>query len=88
MLQPRFRPLWERYCRGVQAIVYVVDAADYDSIDVAAKELQALLEKQSLDGIPLLVLGNKNDMPGALGTHQLIEKMGLQVSDCNRVCVW
>jgi signal recognition particle receptor subunit beta len=32
--QPRFRSLWERYCRGVQAIVYVVDAADYDSLEV------------------------------------------------------
>ena len=31
--QPRFRSLWERYCRGVQAIVYVVDAADAASIE-------------------------------------------------------
>lgn len=30
--QPRFRSLWERYCRGVQAIVFVVDAADVDSV--------------------------------------------------------
>jgi len=26
--QPRFRSMWERYCRGVNAIVYMVDAAD------------------------------------------------------------
>ena len=32
--QPRFRSLWERYCRGVQAIVYVVDAADVDNLEV------------------------------------------------------
>merc|ERR1712054_144020 len=29
--QPRFRSMWERYCRGVNAIVYVVDAADAES---------------------------------------------------------
>jgi ADP-ribosylation factor-like protein 8 len=46
---------------------------------VSAKELTALLTKPSLQGIPLLVLGNKNDLPGALGTQQLIERMGLQV---------
>lgn len=46
---------------------------------VSSKELHALLTKPSLDGIPLLVLGNKNDLPGALGTQQLIEKMQLQV---------
>ena len=28
--QPRFRSMWERYCRGVQAIVYVVDSADVE----------------------------------------------------------
>ncbi len=32
--QPRFRNLWERYCRGVQAIVYVVDSADLDGLEV------------------------------------------------------
>ena len=33
-LQPRFRSMWERYCRGVNAIVYMVDAADHDKIEV------------------------------------------------------
>ena len=63
LLQARFRSMWERYCRGVQAIVYVVDSADLDSVDTSAKELQELLSKPSLTGIPLLVLGNKNDLP-------------------------
>ena len=33
--QPRFRSMWERYCRGVNAIVYMVDAADPDKIEVS-----------------------------------------------------
>jgi ADP-ribosylation factor-like protein 8 len=37
--QPRFRSLWERYCRGVQAIVYVVDAADHDALEVCSHVL-------------------------------------------------
>eukprot|EP00879_Flechtneria_rotunda_P001405 GHRR01001557.1.p1 GENE.GHRR01001557.1~~GHRR01001557.1.p1 ORF type:complete len:222 (+),score=44.50 GHRR01001557.1:97-762(+) len=86
--QPRFRSLWERYCRGVQAIVYVVDAADPDAIEVSRKELHALLTKQSLDGIPLLVLGNKNDLPGALSTQQLIDRMGLQSITGREVCCY
>lgn len=86
--QPRFRSLWERYCRGVQAIVYVVDAADHASVDTAAKELHALLERPSLEGIPLLVLGNKNDLPGALATQQLIEKLGLQSVSNREVAVY
>lgn len=86
--QPRFRSLWERYCRGVQAIVYVVDAADLDALDAAARELAALCARPSLQGIPLLVLGNKNDLPGALGTAQLIGRMGLESITGREVCVY
>lgn len=86
--QPRFRSLWERYCRGVQAIVYVVDASDYDSLDASSKELAALLEKPALRGIPLLVLGNKNDLPGCLGTQDLIDRMNLKVVKDREVCVY
>ena len=75
--QPRFRNMWERYCKEVQAIVFVVDAADTPRIDTARNELHNLVEKPNLIGIPVLVLGNKNDLPGALTAEQLIDKLGL-----------
>jgi ADP-ribosylation factor-like protein 8 len=71
--------MWERYCRGVQAIVFVVDAADADLLDQARTELQELLMKPSLNSIPLLVLGNKNDISGALSTGELIDRLDLKV---------
>nr|XP_014335088.1 PREDICTED: ADP-ribosylation factor-like protein 8A [Bos mutus] len=64
--QPRFRSMWERYCRGVSAIVYMVDAADQEKIEASKNELHNLLDKPQLQGIPVLVLGNKRDLPGAL----------------------
>lgn len=76
--QTRFRSMWERYCRGVQAIVFVVDSADLDSLDAARAELHELLARPSLAGTPLLVLGNKNDLPEALSAAELIARMGLQ----------
>jgi hypothetical protein len=45
--------------RGVNAIVYMVDAADSDKIEAARNELHNLLEKPQLAGIPVLVLGNE-----------------------------
>ncbi|KAF2294731.1 hypothetical protein GH714_015781 [Hevea brasiliensis] len=71
--QPRFRSMWERYCRAVSAIVYVVDAADPDNLSISKSELHDLLSKPSLIGIPLLVLGNKIDKPGALSKQALTE---------------
>jgi signal recognition particle receptor subunit beta len=77
--QTRFRSMWERYCRGVQAIVFVVDSADLDGIDAARGELANLLSRPSLTGIPLLVLGNKNDLPESLSANELIERLDLRV---------
>ncbi|KAK9920451.1 hypothetical protein M0R45_029006 [Rubus argutus] len=75
--QPRFRRMWERYCRAVSVIVYVVDAADHDNLSVSRAELHDLMNKPSLSGIPLLVVGNKIDEPGALSEQALIDAMGL-----------
>lgn len=76
--QPRFRSMWERYCRGVNAIVFIVDSADPTLLPSAKEELHSLLEKPVLDGIPLLVLGNKNDLEGCLSTDEIIEKLELE----------
>ncbi|KAF9360560.1 ADP-ribosylation factor-like protein 8B [Mortierella sp. NVP85] len=76
--QPRFRSMWERYCRGVNAIVFVIDAADHEKLEPAKSELKMLLDKPQLANIPVLVLGNKNDLPGALTVDQIIEVMDLK----------
>ncbi|CAG8616562.1 4164_t:CDS:2 [Ambispora gerdemannii] len=76
--QPRFRSMWERYCRGVNAIVFVIDSADHDKLEAARTELKSLLEKPQLANIPVLVLGNKNDLPDALNVEQIIEVMNLK----------
>lgn len=54
---------------------YVVDAADRDNIAISRNELHDLLNKPSLDGIPLLVLGNKIDKPEAVSKQALIDQM-------------
>ena len=73
--QPRFRSMWERYCRGVNAIVYVVDSADPEKLPTAKKELHDLISKPPLAEIPLLVLGNKNDLPNSLRVDDIIEQL-------------
>jgi len=86
--QPRFRSMWERYCRGVHAIVYMVDSADLMKIEASRIELKNLLERPQLAGIPVLVLGNKRDISGALDESQLIQKMGLNSIQDREVCCY
>ncbi|MBN3321820.1 ARL8A protein, partial [Atractosteus spatula] len=86
--QPRFRSMWERYCRGVSAIVYMVDAADPEKIEASKNELHNLLDKPQLQGIPVLVLGNKRDLTGALDEKELIERMNLSAIQDREICCY
>ena len=54
---------------------FVVDAADRAEFPNAKRELLELLTKPQLANIPLLLLGNKNDLPNAAGVDELIEVM-------------
>ncbi|XP_047321978.1 ADP-ribosylation factor-like protein 8c [Impatiens glandulifera] len=69
--------MWERYFRGVSAILYIVDATDRDSVPISRTELHDLLEKPSLSVIPLLVLDNKIDKSKALTKQALVDQLGL-----------
>lgn len=86
--QPRFRSMWERYCRGVNAIVFMVDSADHDKLEAARNELHNLLEKPQLLGIPVLVLGNKRDLSNSLDEKELIERMNLAAIQDREVCCY
>ena len=70
--------MWDRYCRGVNAIVFVLDSADSTSLAASKSELLQLLDKPQLVNIPMLILGNKNDLPGALTQEQLVEALDLK----------
>ena len=57
---------------------FVVDASDKDAMPIASEELHELLGKPTLDGIPLLILGNKSDLPNKLSVDELIEALELK----------
>nr|GAT60362.1 predicted protein [Mycena chlorophos] len=75
--QPKFRSMWERYCHGVDAIVFIVDSADAEKFNTARFELHQLLSQSALGGVPLLVLGNKNDLDGHVPVKDLIRDLQL-----------
>ncbi|KAI0711196.1 Arl8a protein [Fomitopsis betulina] len=75
--QPRYRSIWERYCNGVDAIIFVVDSSDKEKFDTARFELHQLLSQPSLSGVPLLILGNKNDLDGHAPVNELIKALQL-----------
>ena len=57
---------------------FIVDSTDHAAIPVARDELLDLLNKPTVEGIPLLVLGNKSDLPTKLSVDDLIEALDLK----------
>jgi len=57
--------LWTEDISDIRAIIFMVDAHDAERLDEAAKELHALSAAEGLEGVPIVVLGNKIDRPGA-----------------------
>ena len=76
------------HCRGVNAIVYVVDSSDSEALQTAKTELHDLLAKPALEGIPTLILGNKNDLPTAIGVDELIATLSLKSLANREVCCY
>jgi ADP-ribosylation factor-like protein 8 len=65
-----------------------VDSADTGNLDVSKIQLQQLLTSQSLEGIPLLVLGNKNDLESAYNEEKLCTALDLNTIKDRTVAVY
>ena len=72
------RRLWREYFATVDAVVYVVDAVDRDRLPEARQELNAMLAEEDLQDVPILILGNKIDLPWAASEEELVMALGLR----------
>jgi len=71
------RRVWRDYFPLVNAIVYIVDCADRARIPESKTELDNILSNPELSKIPVLVLGNKIDIPRAMSEDELRNALGL-----------
>lgn len=55
-----------------------MDSADKQALEVAREELEMLLDKSSLERIPLLVLGNKSDLEDHMQVDEIIDGLDLK----------
>ncbi|CAH8513458.1 unnamed protein product [Schistosoma margrebowiei] len=67
---------------------YMVDAADHEKLEASRNELHGLLDKPQLLGIPVLVLGNKKDLPNAFAEHELITALNLGAITDREICCY
>merc|ERR1719160_428993 len=76
--QDKIRKLWRHYCQGSQGLIFVIDSSDRDRIQDAREEMSKMLADEEMKDAVLLVFANKQDLPNAMTTAEVSEKLGLQ----------
>merc|ERR1712051_1024952 len=71
------RRIWKDYFAAMDGVVFLVDAADRTRFQEAREELHRLLEEPSLAEVPVVVLGNKIDIPVAASEDELRHSLQL-----------
>lgn len=72
--QEKLRPLWKSYTRCTDGIVYVVDSVDLERMEEAKTELHKITRMSENQGVPVLVIANKQDLRNSLSLSE-VEKL-------------
>ncbi|XP_038072664.1 uncharacterized protein LOC119741078 [Patiria miniata] len=76
--QEKLRQLWRHYYQGTQGLIFVVDSSDKERLYEARDELFGILQSSEIGPeVPVVVLANKQDLPGALKPSDVAEALNL-----------
>ena len=75
--QREIRPYWRNYYEQTDALIYVVDSADENRVMEVKENLTELLGEELLNGVPLLVFANKQDLDLALDAPEIMNTLEL-----------
>ena len=64
--QPELHSLWESYYSDAHGVMYVIDSTDHDRLEESKNAFERMVENKLLQGVPLLVICNKQDKEDAM----------------------
>ncbi|KAM8952607.1 ADP-ribosylation factor-like protein 14 [Pelodytes ibericus] len=76
--QQKMRSFWCHYFENTDGLVYVVDSTNKQTLDESKKEFQFILQNELIKNIPVVVLANKQDLPGALNAEEITRKFNMK----------
>eukprot|EP01116_Phalansterium_solitarium_P003191 TRINITY_DN1387_c0_g1_i1.p1 TRINITY_DN1387_c0_g1~~TRINITY_DN1387_c0_g1_i1.p1 ORF type:complete len:232 (+),score=23.91 TRINITY_DN1387_c0_g1_i1:220-915(+) len=72
------RPLWRHYMQDTSGVIFVVDSNDRERMPEAMDELRRLVEEPMLRDVPVLIIANKQDLPGAMSISEITDRLVLR----------
>ncbi|KAJ7427658.1 ADP-ribosylation factor-like protein 11 [Willisornis vidua] len=73
--QDSLRASWSEYLEDIDTLIFVLDSTDVARLPEAMAALEEALSHPSMAGIPILLLANKQEVPGALAPAELGEML-------------
>ncbi|NXP63522.1 ARL14 protein, partial [Chloropsis cyanopogon] len=83
--QKKMREFWSNFLEDTSGLLYVVDSFDKQRLEESRREFELILKNESIKNVPVVVLANKQDLPGALNAEEITRrfKMKKYCSDRN-----
>uniref|UniRef100_A0A3P9D7T3 ADP-ribosylation factor-related protein 1 n=1 Tax=Maylandia zebra TaxID=106582 RepID=A0A3P9D7T3_9CICH len=61
--QEELQSLWDKYYAESHGVIYVIDSTDEERLSESKDAFEKMISSEALEGVPLLVLANKQDVP-------------------------
>ncbi|KAJ3213438.1 ADP-ribosylation factor protein 3, partial [Clydaea vesicula] len=71
--QKELQKIWKKYYTECHSIVFVVDSTDRERIEEVRLAFENVITNDSVEGVPVLMLANKQDIEGSLKVHDIKE---------------
>lgn len=71
--QENLRTLWESYYNDAHAVIFVVDSTDRIRLEECKRTLDNIVNDEILEGVPILMLANKQDMEDRMEVEDIKE---------------
>ncbi|KAI8066328.1 ADP-ribosylation factor family-domain-containing protein [Gongronella butleri] len=71
--QRDLQSIWERYYTECHAILFVVDSTDKRRLEECKDIFETMVTNDLVEGVPILMLANKQDIPDALRVEDIKE---------------
>ncbi|TKA51383.1 hypothetical protein B0A53_05314 [Rhodotorula sp. CCFEE 5036] len=69
--QRDIRSIWPKYYAECHAVVFVIDSTDKERIEECWAVFEEIVTDSRVDGVPTLVLANKQDCEGAMAVEDI-----------------
>lgn len=84
--QKSIRAFWRNYFDTTDGLAWVVDSSDIHRLNDCKIELHKLLSEDRLSGASLLVIANKQDVPGAVNPKEISKLLNIEEISQKRHC--